>query len=268
MNNLFISYSPRDKNEMLVLREKLIEMGYRPWIDPNPRPGQDWRFDIDDAIRNSDVVLVIVTPAAAESTYVTYEWSLALGLGLRVVPLIFKNARMHPRLQTLEHFDTNAFREIAAFWQYFGKEFPKIVQSAPRPHQMQGQPAPPAAPPAPPAAPSAAPQPFTRSVMPSQPGYWLVVRRGPQLNQQFRLAKDIITLGRDDANDITISDPELSRVHLKLHWQGSGYAVEDLQSTNGTRINGGQRIHGIVPLQPGQALMLGDGVIVSYEVVS
>ncbi|MCA9914435.1 MAG: FHA domain-containing protein, partial [Anaerolineae bacterium] len=48
---------------------------------------------------------------------------------------------------------------------------------------------------------------------------------------------------------------------------GRGYAVEDLGSTNGTRINGGQRIQGLVPLQHGQALMLGDGIILSYEVI-
>jgi pSer/pThr/pTyr-binding forkhead associated (FHA) protein len=104
--------------------------------------------------------------------------------------------------------------------------------------------------------------------MPTEPGYYIVVRRGPLLNQMHRLAGDLLTLGRDTSNDITIDDPEVSRYHLRLIWKGDGYAVEDMGSTNGTRINGGARISGEVRLQPGNALMLGDAIILSYEAVS
>jgi pSer/pThr/pTyr-binding forkhead associated (FHA) protein len=104
--------------------------------------------------------------------------------------------------------------------------------------------------------------------MPTEPGYYIVVRRGPELNKMYKLAGDVITLGRDATNDITIEDAEVSRYHLRLKWQGDGYAVEDLGSTNGTRINSGARIQGDVKLQPGQALMLGDAIILSYEAVA
>jgi pSer/pThr/pTyr-binding forkhead associated (FHA) protein len=83
----------------------------------------------------------------------------------------------------------------------------------------------------------------------------------------YKLNKEIITLGRDSSNDIAIDDAEVSRFHMRLTWQGNGYAVEDLGSTNGTRINGGARIQGLTALQPGSALMLGDALILSYEAV-
>lgn len=265
--HIFIAYSPRDKNEMLLMRENLLRIGYRPWVDNNPRPGLDWRLDIDDAIRSADAVLVIVTPAAAESVYVTYEWTLALGLNIPVIPVIFKAARMHPRLQMLENFDMTRFREPSQFWPYFTSEIQRILAQAPRPNLTRDEPVQPPQPV--PSAQPVAPQPaYTRTTMPIDPGFWLVVRRGPELNKMFRLAQDVVTLGRDEANDITLNDPEISRFHLKLHWQGNGYAVEDLGSTNGTRIDSGPKIDGFVPLQDRQALMLGDSVIISYEAIA
>jgi pSer/pThr/pTyr-binding forkhead associated (FHA) protein len=82
----------------------------------------------------------------------------------------------------------------------------------------------------------------------------------------YRLAKPIVTLGRDAANDIPINDPEVSRYHLRFTQQGQGYAVEDLGSTNGTMIEG-KRISGLHPLRAGTALNLGDTILLSYEVV-
>ena len=45
------------------------------------RPGSDWRQEIDRAIRDSFVLIVVVSPDSKASEYVTYEWAFALGLG-------------------------------------------------------------------------------------------------------------------------------------------------------------------------------------------
>src|SRR5215204_5407419 len=133
MQHIFISYSPKDSRHMANMQDNLLRIGYKPWIDPSPRPGQDWRFDIDDAIRSSDAMIVIVTPAAADSIFVTYEWALALGIGIPVIPVKFAPGRMHPRLNTLEQFDVNSFTNPAHFWDYFGRELPRILAIAPLP---------------------------------------------------------------------------------------------------------------------------------------
>lgn len=264
MKHVFISFSQRDSRYMTTMRENLMRIGHKPWIDPKPRPGQDWRFDIDDAIRAADAVLVIVSPSAAESVYVTYEWSLAIGLDVPVIPVIFSRAKMHPRLQMLEHFDFTAFQSEAQFWDYFNREIQRILADDPQASRpmpavnVQSAPAP---------AQGAA---FTRQVMPTTPGHHLVVRRGPGLNTIFPMTKPVVTLGRDATNDITMDDPEVSRYHLRFTWDANqnAYMVEDLQSTNGTRLNGGSRIDGLNYLMPGTALMLGDTIIVSYEVIA
>lgn len=92
----------------------------------------------------------------------------------------------------------------------------------------------------------------------------LVVRRGPQPNQVYELNKDIITIGRDITNDITINDPEVSRHHLRLTRGAGGFTLEDLGSTNGTFINGA-RMTGAKPLNNGDLIGLGETVTLGYE---
>lgn len=251
MTNVFISYSPKDSKHMLALREVVGRMGYKAWIDPNPKPNEDWRYAIDDAIRACDVMLVVITPHSASSVYVTYEWTFALALGVRVVPIVFKPAAMHPRLHTLESFDVGGFKDPAHFWDYFMRELRRIVGVVITPSS--------------PAAPMSSK--IDRSLMPPTTGYWVVIRRGQPLNRMFRLEREVVTLGRDVSNDIAIDDVGISRHHLRFVLAGAaGYIVEDLNSTNGILLNG-VRVQGSAPLPAGALLQLGDNVVLSYEVV-
>jgi hypothetical protein len=94
--------------------------------------------------------------------------------------------------------------------------------------------------------------------------YRLVVRRGPQPNQQYELTRDKVTIGRDITNDVVVSDPEVSRHHARLVRTATGYAIEDLRSTNGTFVNQ-QRIATPHPLQNNDLIGLGETVVLAFE---
>lgn len=94
--------------------------------------------------------------------------------------------------------------------------------------------------------------------------FQLVVRTGPNPGKIYPLTKNEISLGRDIANDIVISDAEVSRHHARMVAQGGSYILEDTGSTNGTYVNG-QRLMGPHMLRPGELILLGENVSLSFE---
>ena len=65
------------------------------------------------------------------------------------------------------------------------------------------------------------------------------VRTGVTLT--FALKSDEALVGRDSGLAVTIPLDGVSRQHARIHWDGRAYWLEDLESTNGTLLNG-QRI--------------------------
>jgi hypothetical protein len=63
-------------------------------------------------------------------------------------------------------------------------------------------------------------------------------------------------LGRHHACDVVLSDPSVSRRHARLLFRGGNWVLQDLQSTNGTIVNG-VRV-GRCELWPGDHLVLGN----------
>jgi FHA domain/Domain of unknown function (DUF1707) len=64
------------------------------------------------------------------------------------------------------------------------------------------------------------------------------------------------TIGRDDGCDLVLGDLSVSRLHARLERDGSGWLLEDLGSTNGTRLNG-WRVSGQVPVRSGDQVSFG-----------
>jgi pSer/pThr/pTyr-binding forkhead associated (FHA) protein len=94
--------------------------------------------------------------------------------------------------------------------------------------------------------------------------YRLVVRQGPVAGQVFELNQNEISIGRDIANDFVINDAEVSRKHARLTLEGDRYKIEDLNSTNGTYIDG-QRLIGPHLMAIGEIIMFGDNVGVVFD---
>ncbi len=66
----------------------------------------------------------------------------------------------------------------------------------------------------------------------------LLILAGALQGASFDLLGEQITVGRGEDNHICIDEHTMSRHHAVLARDGVGYKLRDLQSTNGTRVNG------------------------------
>jgi ABC-type multidrug transport system ATPase subunit/pSer/pThr/pTyr-binding forkhead associated (FHA) protein len=68
----------------------------------------------------------------------------------------------------------------------------------------------------------------------------LVVRWPGGQTEEHALSKQVVYVGRASSNDIVLNFPTVSSQHLKLDVSAGGVRVTDLNSTNGTQLNGQQ----------------------------
>lgn len=93
------------------------------------------------------------------------------------------------------------------------------------------------------------------------PAPLLVIRRQDANPTQIEWSRSVITIGRDSANDIIIDHPLASRRHARLEHDENGYLVRDLESTNGTYVNG-DRVEGARSLHNQDRIWVADTEIV------
>jgi pSer/pThr/pTyr-binding forkhead associated (FHA) protein len=70
-------------------------------------------------------------------------------------------------------------------------------------------------------------------------GAALVILNGEFEGMRYPLGPEETLIGRNPTTDVTLLDENISREHaLILRDDAGGYTIEDLQSTNGTKVNG------------------------------
>jgi pSer/pThr/pTyr-binding forkhead associated (FHA) protein len=72
----------------------------------------------------------------------------------------------------------------------------------------------------------------------------------------YALDQPVMVLGRDPSCQVVIDEPRVSLNHAEIQQQGGDYVLADLNSSNGTFVNG-QRLVSPVTLQPGDRIGLG-----------
>jgi pSer/pThr/pTyr-binding forkhead associated (FHA) protein len=87
---------------------------------------------------------------------------------------------------------------------------------------------------------------------------WLIVERGGGLRQGDRF--DLIgglSIGRSGEADLSIEDRYASGVHARIFSRDGHIYIEDMNSTNGTRVNDAE-LRGEVELIDGDLVQIGD----------
>jgi pSer/pThr/pTyr-binding forkhead associated (FHA) protein len=90
--------------------------------------------------------------------------------------------------------------------------------------------------------------------------FLLVVQRSPSLDEggEFPLNSAPLTVGRGGQNDLVLTgDDFASARHARIELRGDGVWVQDLDSTNGTYVNG-SRVAGAQRLDHGDVLRVGE----------
>ncbi len=89
---------------------------------------------------------------------------------------------------------------------------------------------------------------------------WLIVERGGGLTRDERF--DLLgglSIGRSKDADVQIEDRYASGIHVRLFSREGRHFVEDMQSTNGTTLNG-SALNGEAELVDGDTIQIGDTV--------
>lgn len=93
----------------------------------------------------------------------------------------------------------------------------------------------------------------------------LVITAGAGKGREFKLRAQA-TLGRAPDNDIVLEDPKVSRHHAVIAFTGDRYTITDLESANGTFVNGILVRGPNHPLRAEDVISLGDTELTFYEV--
>lgn len=103
---VFISYKSEDRFIAQTLADQLREVGYQPWIDvAGIEGGEQWKRSIEIALENSAVFLVLMTPESITARWVKYEIEQAMLKDRPIIPLLIRNCKIPPNLESLHYVD-------------------------------------------------------------------------------------------------------------------------------------------------------------------
>lgn len=105
--NVFISYAADDKEWVSEFFETLRQAGKTAWYDAlDIRPGDRWQDKIQEALRESDTLILIVSPKTVNSKWVFFELGAAMAGRKRIIPVIMGDVddeEIHPSLAKFQY---------------------------------------------------------------------------------------------------------------------------------------------------------------------
>jgi hypothetical protein len=137
MQQIFISYSRKDIDFVRKLAGDLEKAGYDVWWDlTDLRGGDDWPRVIPSAIESSAFFLVVLSPNSAVSDWVEKEYTLALDLRKKIIPIMYQRSSIPFSLNTINYVNFTSgeyadnFKSLLNALGYTGQS-PAIESAAP-----------------------------------------------------------------------------------------------------------------------------------------
>lgn len=88
--------------------------------------------------------------------------------------------------------------------------------------------------------------------------YQLTIQDDEGQTRSIVLGTEAVTIGRKEGNAVRLCERNVSRYHARLLREGAGLVIEDLNSFNGTEVNGLRITGGRAPLGGGDLVRIGD----------
>jgi hypothetical protein len=129
---IFFSYVQQDQAFAMRLADELRATGAHVWIDVrDARPGRHWASSIEQALGESRMMIVVLSPEALQSAHVIVEWQAYLEAYRPVIPVVARRCDLPGPLRTRRPVDftrnfTRAFFELNN----------RLIEVGTRPHRV------------------------------------------------------------------------------------------------------------------------------------
>ena len=110
---IFLSYSRKDSEFVLDIAKTLRDAGANIWLDQlDIEPGTSWDDSVENALQNSDTLLIFLSNTSVNSKNVRDEYSYAFDEKKRIVPVLIEDCTIPFRLRRLQYADFTQERSI------------------------------------------------------------------------------------------------------------------------------------------------------------
>jgi hypothetical protein len=126
MAQVFISYSRKDLPFVETLVSDLKDMGMDVWYDLSGlEGGSRWGVEIRKAIKNSDYVIVVLSPDSVESEWVEREYLFSSNEKKKILPILYRECELPLSFLNLNYVDArgeNYSRNIEKIKRFVNRE--------------------------------------------------------------------------------------------------------------------------------------------------
>jgi hypothetical protein len=141
MAQVFVSYSRRDLPFVEQLAADLNRAGLNVWFDlTGLEGGERWSEKIQDAIRNSQYVIVVLSPDSVKSEWVEREFLFASNANKKIIPLLYRQCELPLNYLNLNYIDvqgTNYQLNFDRIMRCFNVVAPALLPGTQKPSRVQ-----------------------------------------------------------------------------------------------------------------------------------
>ncbi|HEX3053054.1 MAG TPA: toll/interleukin-1 receptor domain-containing protein [Aggregatilineaceae bacterium] len=138
MARIFISYSRQNKEFAHQLAADLDQLGGDVWFDVDDiHPTEDWADTIHQALKECQLMIIVISPTSMASKNVAQEWKFFLSLGKPILPVLLEPAEVHFQLANLQYVDflnqdyETAFAQLHSELRRQGQSLASLTQRDP-----------------------------------------------------------------------------------------------------------------------------------------